>query len=453
MTRSRSSASSGGRRCWRPGHRVLNGWRSRSSPTAGPGRRLATGRPAVAGGAGPGGRANARHDHAGLSRRSRRGLAGREGAQTGCLDVAAGVSRSGRPGRAGSSRRWPGGWGSWPIAASDAGRILLGVNRHDGSGDRGGVGLRRPGTDPDPVEPSGARITVATSRAGRGPSPRRAAPEPAGRIDLACEPFDADRSWTAAASLSWACRTRRAWRSSRRLLAARGARHRPERRLSAHGLRRSTPSGTSHAHTDPTASAMPSTACPSSTRANPARRPDRQPRLLPADGILGLAPLIAGRPIERPASSSTAKSGVCGAGRTPKLTTHFPECNESLSAYSIGKHRHTPEIDQVLTDVAGEPGRGDLHPAPDPDGPRHLHHDLRRAQGLGRRADLLELYRAYYAGSPFIRVVNHLPATKDSAFTNFCDITVRVVRGKILILACLDNLVKGAAGSPCRTST
>ena len=67
-------------------------------------------------------------------------------------------------------------------------------------------------------------------------------------------------------------------------------------------------------------------------------------------------------------------------------------------------------------------------------------------KGSAVEHDLLDLYRAYYAGSPFIRVVNHLPATKDSAFTNFCDITVRVVHGKILVLACLDNLVKGAAG-------
>ena len=48
--------------------------------------------------------------------------------------------------------------------------------------------------------------------------------------------------------------------------------------------------------------------------------------------------------------------------------------------------------------------------------------------------------------SPFVRVVSHLPATKDSAHTNFCDITLRVVRGQIVILACLDNLIKGAAG-------
>ena len=67
-------------------------------------------------------------------------------------------------------------------------------------------------------------------------------------------------------------------------------------------------------------------------------------------------------------------------------------------------------------------------------------------KGPATEHDLLALYRSFYAGSPFVRVVGHLPATKDSAFTNFCDITVRVVRGRILVLACLDNLIKGAAG-------
>ena len=92
-------------------------------------------------------------------------------------------------------------------------------------------------------------------------------------------------------------------------------------------------------------------------------------------------------------------------------------------------------------------GRGDLHAAPGADGPRHLRHDLRPAQGrTGTEHDLLGSYRRILRRSPFVRVVGHLPATKDSAFTNFCDITVRVVRGRILVLACLDNLIKGAAG-------
>ena len=73
--------------------------------------------------------------------------------------------------------------------------------------------------------------------------------------------------------------------------------------------------------------------------------------------ILALAPLIAEDLIERTGIIIDAKSGVSGAGRSPKLNFHFPECNESLSAYNVGRHRHTPEIDQVLTTTTG--GRGE----------------------------------------------------------------------------------------------
>jgi N-acetyl-gamma-glutamyl-phosphate reductase len=61
-------------------------------------------------------------------------------------------------------------------------------------------------------------------------------------------------------------------------------------------------------------------------------------------------------------------------------------------------------------------------------------------------AQLLEVYRAYYAQAPFVRVVCHLPATKHTSGSNFLDIAVRVVRGRILVLVCEDNLVRGASG-------
>src|SRR5437588_519799 len=76
----------------------------------------------------------------------------------------------------------------------------------------------------------------------------------------------------------------------------------------------------------------------------------------PQTGILGLAPLAAGGYLApRGGVVIDSKSGVSGGGRTPKLSFHFPECNESVSAYAIGSHRHTPEMEQVLSDVAGGP--------------------------------------------------------------------------------------------------
>ena len=59
---------------------------------------------------------------------------------------------------------------------------------------------------------------------------------------------------------------------------------------------------------------------------------------------------------------------------------------------------------------------------------------------------LLELYRDFYADSPFVRIVDHLPRTKDVTQTNYIDITVRFNRDQLIVLAALDNLIKGAAG-------
>jgi len=170
------------------------------------------------------------------------------------------------------------------------------------------------------------------------------------------------------------------------------------------------------------------------------------PGCYPQPAILGLAPLVAGKHVDLNTIIVDSKSGVSGAGRTPKLATHFPECNESVAAYNVGQHRHTPEIEQALGDVAGEPVEIIFTP-----------HLIPMDRGIfttiyatPRRPfseeQLLELYGSYYAQAPFVRVVKHLPATKDSTGSNFVDITLRVVRGRIVVLACVDNLVRGASG-------
>ena len=72
------------------------------------------------------------------------------------------------------------------------------------------------------------------------------------------------------------------------------------------------------------------------------------PGCYPTSAILALTPLLKAGLIEPSDIIIDSKSGVTGAGRTPKLTTHFPECNESISAYNVGRHRHTPEIEQII---------------------------------------------------------------------------------------------------------
>ena len=70
-----------------------------------------------------------------------------------------------------------------------------------------------------------------------------------------------------------------------------------------------------------------------------------------------------------------------------------------------------------------------------------------RPAGPVTEEKVLQTLRDFYADEPFVRVVDHLPGTKDSPDTNFCDITARVVRGRVLTISCLDNLIKGASGA------
>ena len=77
------------------------------------------------------------------------------------------------------------------------------------------------------------------------------------------------------------------------------------------------------------------------------------PGCYPTSAILALAPLLKAGLVDPKTIIVDSKSGVSGAGRTLKLTTHYPECNESISAYNVGRHRHTPEIEQILSVAAG----------------------------------------------------------------------------------------------------
>ncbi|MFM7250042.1 MAG: N-acetyl-gamma-glutamyl-phosphate reductase [Planctomycetaceae bacterium] len=163
--------------------------------------------------------------------------------------------------------------------------------------------------------------------------------------------------------------------------------------------------------------------------------------------ILPLAPLLAAGLVEPDDLIVDSKSGVSGAGRQPKLTTHFPECNESMSAYNVGRHRHTPEIEQVIGRHAGIRPSVIFTPQLAPMDRGILSTIYARPRGAVTEAAVMECLRDAYRDERFVRVVDHLPGTKDTVDTNFCDITARVVRGRVLLISCLDNLVKGASGA------
>jgi N-acetyl-gamma-glutamyl-phosphate reductase len=170
------------------------------------------------------------------------------------------------------------------------------------------------------------------------------------------------------------------------------------------------------------------------------------PGCYPQTAILALAPLLAAGWIEPTGIIVNSLSGVSGAGRSPKLTTHFPECNESVSAYNVGKHRHTPEIEQALTRIAGQPVEVIFTPHLIPMDRGIFSTIYARPTRPVTEAELLAEARQYYDGKPFVRVKSGLPATKDTAHTNYLDVTYRVVRGQIVALAVEDNLIRGASG-------
>jgi N-acetyl-gamma-glutamyl-phosphate reductase len=171
------------------------------------------------------------------------------------------------------------------------------------------------------------------------------------------------------------------------------------------------------------------------------------PGCYPTSAILALAPLLRAGVIEKEDILIDSKSGVSGAGRSPKLMYHYPECNESISAYNIGRHRHTPEIEQILSSAAGQPIQVIFTPHLVPMDRGILSTAYSRPKPGVTEEKLFDTLRAFYASEPFVRVVDHLPGTKDTTDTNYCDVTVRLVRNRVITISCLDNLIKGAAGA------
>jgi N-acetyl-gamma-glutamyl-phosphate reductase len=171
------------------------------------------------------------------------------------------------------------------------------------------------------------------------------------------------------------------------------------------------------------------------------------PGCYPTSAILALAPLLETGLIKPDGIIVDSKSGVSGGGREPKPQFHYPECNESIAAYGVGTHRHMPEIDQVLSDAAGKSVEVVFTPHLVPMDRGILSTSYAVPTGETSTEALLSLYREFYAGEPFVRVLSGLPATKHVSDTNFCDLTARVVRGRVVVLSAIDNLIKGASGA------
>ncbi len=175
------------------------------------------------------------------------------------------------------------------------------------------------------------------------------------------------------------------------------------------------------------------------------------PGCYPTAAGLGLAPALAAGLIDARAGVVVdAKSGVSGAGRTLKTESLFCEVDESVAAYGLAGHRHLPEIEQTAATLTRRAAAPAITFVP---------HLIPMARGILATiyaqpteplstAALRALYRDYYKGRPCVYVTETAPATKWTARTNLCLIhpTIDERTGRLVIVSCLDNLVKGAAG-------
>jgi len=174
------------------------------------------------------------------------------------------------------------------------------------------------------------------------------------------------------------------------------------------------------------------------------------PGCYPTASILALAPVA--NLIEGPIIVD-AKSGISGAGRSLSLKTHYSEVNESVAAYSVNGHRHQPEISQEIAElrVATSPGASTAV--------LFMPHLIPMTRGIlatcyatprepMSTTSVRELYQDFYREHPFVRVTKSPPATKETLGSNHCLIYpfVDPRTGQLVVISCIDNLVKGASG-------
>ncbi len=174
------------------------------------------------------------------------------------------------------------------------------------------------------------------------------------------------------------------------------------------------------------------------------------PGCYPTSSILPLAPLLKNGLVETERIIIDSKSGASGAGRNPSLDLHFCEISEGMKAYKVGEHRHTPEIEQGLSDFLGDKVEVVFTPHLIPISRGILSTIYVNLSDSHGTRELLDVLGQFYRNSPFVRILPEgtFPNTSSVRGSNFCDIGARAnPEGKTAIIVCaIDNLVKGASG-------
>lgn len=165
---------------------------------------------------------------------------------------------------------------------------------------------------------------------------------------------------------------------------------------------------------------------------------------------LAMYPLVKEGLVELNSLIFDSKSGISGAGRSPREPFLYGECSESIKAYGVANHRHTPEIEQNLSEAAGEPVTVSFTPHLTPMNRGILTTAYATLNEKGKNADLAAVFERCYGKEYFIKVLprGKMPETKWIQGTNFVVIgfTTDPRTGRVIVCSVLDNLVKGAAG-------
>jgi N-acetyl-gamma-glutamyl-phosphate reductase len=166
--------------------------------------------------------------------------------------------------------------------------------------------------------------------------------------------------------------------------------------------------------------------------------------------LLALLPLVRAGLVDAGDIVVDAKSGVTGAGRSPKQNTLFSEAGEGLSPYSVAKHRHAPEIEQELSLAAGLPLTVNFTPHLIPMSRGELCTSYLRLANGASADDLRKALADDYRKEPFVHVAatGVVPQTQNVRGSNYVEIGVFADRipGRAIVVSVLDNLVKGSAG-------
>ena len=174
------------------------------------------------------------------------------------------------------------------------------------------------------------------------------------------------------------------------------------------------------------------------------------PGCYPTSIILGLAPLLKEGWIEPSSIIADSKSGVSGAGREPQVASLFCEVAEAFKAYKVASHRHTPEIEQELSVLAGRELRISFTPHLLPIS-RGILSTIYAALSKNASPETIhELFEDFYKDESFVRIYKKgaYPNISSVRGANYCDIGIAVDdrTGRVIVISAIDNLVKGAAG-------